>query len=292
MERRREILKKVNVTRLITIFMVVVTMFVINVNHPLANERNFVNYYGIEMTQDEYSTLLNLGFSDYEINYMTEETFEENKDLDATLVASNIKYYKTVVPMYGQSYSVEVTPLEYYNHSNTVILDTLYTYYRQEVSTISANGTSKYRYKLSTIWLNWPLTYSYDITAIGFVDSVYISSNNPYFNYIYMDGTGTHTSTVYYDKKKTEYGGSAVYKMPSNIVSLSSNIFFDVMKNTTDTLTSLSFCGDYAHAIDPVTSTQAANHTINSGGIGHGGSLSNYYDDTPCCYGTISGISW
>ena len=66
-----------------------------------------------------------------------EEAFEENKDLDATLVASSTKYYKTVVPMYGMSYSVEVTPQEYLNYGDAQILGTLTTYYRMEVSTIS-----------------------------------------------------------------------------------------------------------------------------------------------------------
>ena len=283
--------KNSKVRKCLIAIMVVVSILAINVHHPLAEERTFTNYYGIVMTMDEYSTLLNLGFTEREINYMLEEEFEENKDLDATLVASNTKYYKTVVPMFGMSYSVEVTPLEYYNHGDAQILGTLYTYWRQEVSTISQNG-SKYRYKLSTIWLNWPSTTSYDVTAIGFENSVYISSNNPYFNFAYTDNDGHHTSTVYYDKKKTPSGGSAVYKMPSNVLSLSSNIYFDVMKNTNDTLTELTFCGDYAHALNPVTTTQAANHAINTGGIEHDFSVLSYYDDTPCCYAGITGISW
>ena len=243
------------------------------------------------MTMDEYMTLLNLGFTEDEIYYMTEEAFEENKDLDATLVASSTKYYKTVVPMYGMSYSVEVTPQEYLNYGDAQILGTLTTYYRREVSTISENGT-KYRYKLSNGWLNWPPTASYDIMAIGFIDSVYISSNNVYFSYYYIDDDGAHTSTVWYDRKKEANGGSVVYKMPSNVVSLSSQLYFDVKKNTTDTLTSLTMCADYAHAMSNVTSTQAANHDVSSGGIVHDASVVNYYDATDCCYASIGGISW
>jgi hypothetical protein len=124
------------------------------------------------------------------------------------------------------------------------------------------------------------------------IDSVYISSNNPYFNFVYTDNDGTHSSTVYYDKKKTANGGSAVYKMPSNVLGLAVNLYFDVMKNTNDTLTSLTFCGDYAHALYSVTTTQAANHVVNSGGIDFDDDVFGYYDETPCCYGTIAGISW
>ncbi len=284
--------KNNKVVKFLLAIMVVVSMSAINVRHPLASEVYFTNYYGIEMTEEEYSTLLNLGFTEREINYMLEREFEENKDLDATLVASNIKYFKTVVPMYGTSYSVEVTQSEYLNHSNIQPLGVLYTYYREEVSTISQNGT-KYRYKLSTGWLNWPSVASYDIMAIGFVNSVYISSNNPYFNYSYDLADGSHvTSTVYYDKKKTSTGGSAVYKMPSNVVTLTSNLYFDVMKNTNDTLTSLTMCADYGHALYTVTTTQAANHTISTGGIELDATVYNYYDDTPCCDAIITDISW
>jgi hypothetical protein len=286
------VVKNGKVNKLLIMMIVVVAVFVINIGHPLALHDTFTNYYGVEMTNEEYVTLLNLGFLADEIYYMTEETFEENKDLDASLVASNTKYYKTVVPMYGLSYSVEVTPQEYLNQGDAQILGTLTTYYRQEVSTIAANGSTKYRYKLSTMWLNWPSVASYDIMAIGFVNSVYISSNNVFFNYVYMDDDGTHTSTVWYDRKKTEFGGSVVYKMPSNVVSLSSQLYFDVKKNTNDTLTSLTMCADYAHALNSVTQSQAANHGISSGGIVHDASVVNYYDATDCCYATITGINW
>ena len=271
---------------------VVVAISVINIGHPAALHSSFINYFGVEMTNDEYLTLLNLGFTADEIYYMTEETFEENKDLDATLVASNMKYYKTVVPMYGMNYTVEVTPQEYFNQGNAQTLGNLFTYYREEISTIAQNGT-KYRYKLTTSWLNWPPVASYDVMAIGFINSVYISSSTVFFSYTYSDSSGQYTtSTVYYDKKKTSLGGSVVYKMPSNVTSLTSQIYFDVMKNTTDTLTSITMCGDYAHAETTVTPTQAANHQINSGGINFDLSVISYFDNIPCCYASVYNISW
>ena len=125
-----------------------------------------------------------------------------------------------------------------------------------------------------------------------FENSVYISNTNPYFTFAYIDNDGAHTSTVFYDKKKTAYGASAVYLMPSNVLSLTATLYFDVLKNTNDTLTELSFCGDYAHAGYSVTTTQAANHFINSSGIHFNDDIDDYYDETPCCYGNITGISW
>ena len=286
------VVKVSKVKKILIAFVVVVSTLVLNTSHTYAMHDTMTNYFGIEMTMDEYITLLNLGFTEDEIYYMTEETYEENKDLDATLLASNTKYYKTIVPMYGLSYTVEVTPTEYFNQGDNQVLDILTTYYRQQISTISQNGV-KYRYKMTTAWLHWPSTASFDIMAIGFVDNVYISSNQVFFTYTYANQSGQYTtSSVYYDKKKTANGGSVVYLMPSNVVSLGSTIYFDVKKNTEDTLTSLEMCGDYAHAIDPVTQTQAANHDISVGGIVHDSSVSPYYDATGCCYGTISGISW
>ena len=286
------VVKNSKVTRLLIALMVVVSISMINIRHPLADEGTIRNYFGIEMTMDEYDTLLELGFSADEIYYMDEETYELNKDLDATLLANNTKYYKTIVPMYGMSYTVEITPFEYFNHGDAQILDTLTTYYRQQVSTIAQNGT-KYRYKMTTAWLNWPPEASYDIMAIGFDTAVYISSNQVFFTYTYADQQGQYTtSSVYYDKKKTSTGGSVVYLMPSNVTSLTSTIYFDVKKNVNYTLTYLTFCGDYAHATSNVTQTQAANHAISSGGIEHDPSVSPYYDMTNCCYGNITGISW
>ena len=286
------VVKSGKVNKILIAFVVVVSIMAINVSHPLADEDIIRNYFGIGMTQEEYNTLLELGFTEDEIYYMTEETYEENKDLDATLLTSNTKYYKTVVPMYGMSYTVEVTPMEYFNHGDAQVLDILTTYYREQISTIAQNGT-KYRYKMVTNWLNWPSVASYDVMAIGFVNSVYISSNQVFFTYTYADQNGQYTtSSVYYDKKKTEYGGSVVYLMPSNVTALGSTIYFDVKKNTNNTLTSLTMCGDYAHALNAVTQTQAANHIISSGGITHDPSVYPYYDDTMCCYGNITGINW
>ena len=44
------------------------------------NASEYTNYYGINMTEQEYNNLLNLGFTEDEIYYMSEESFELNKD--------------------------------------------------------------------------------------------------------------------------------------------------------------------------------------------------------------------
>jgi hypothetical protein len=248
------------------------------------------------MTNTEYGNLLNLGFTADEIYYMSEETYLENKDITATLVNQNSKYYKTVVPYYGASYTVEVTLMEYLNSLNGNLnqpLDISYTYYYEIISTISARNNNKYRYKISVHWLNMPDEAYFDVIGIGFMDDVYIDST-VYFGYSYDYSDNTHIqSTVYYDRKSTATGGSVVYDIPDdNIVSLSATLYYDVSKETNDTITSLEMCGDYAHAWDPVTQYQAANHAISYYGIGFDSSVVSYFEAVPCTMGHVSGISW
>lgn len=270
------------------LFCLFIMILSLGINKVSAHQ--YINYYGIEMSSEEYLTLLNLGFTDDEIYYMDEDTFDENKDLDAELITKGVRYYKTVYPIYGSSYTVEITENEYFNNSNNQLLSTVTTQYTNEISTISANG-SKYRYKNTISWLNIPDNKSYDIIAIGFINSVYIDSL-VYYKHSYADSSGTwHNSTLYYDKKNTSTGGSVVYKIPSELYGLSAMIYFDVSKNTTDTLTQIAMCGDYAHSYESVTQYQAANHAINSGGIQLDASVYNLFNEVPCAL-EIANVNW
>lgn len=255
-------------------------------------DKNYVNYYGIEMTNEEYATLVNLGFNENEIYHMDLETFNANKDLDATLLAREDRYYKTVIPAYGNSYDVEVTKEEYDNNK-ILSRDVQNTPYKHIVSTISANG-NKYRYKTSIDWTQIPSVKKYDIIGIGFMDDVHVYNSIVYFAYYYTKNNTDYTSSQYYDEKVTPFGASKVYKIPDNIVGLSAQIYFDVVKDTgAGTITSLSMCGDYAHATsNSVTSTLAAHHSIGYGGIGLFSDNITLYDAIPCTYGHANGINW
>ena len=253
----------------------------------------YTNYYNIEMTEAEYDTLLNLGFSQDEIYYMNLETFKLNKDANATLLASETKHYKYVYTNYGLSYVTEVSEEEFNNPSNNLILDTQYTTYKTIVSTLSQNG-SRYRYKISVAWNSIPNVKKFDIIGIGYEDDVHIYNSIVYFTYHYTTTSSAYDSTQYYDRKITGLGASAVYKLPSSFNGLSATLYYDVVKDSgVGTLNSLSFCGDYSHAIsNSVTSTLAAHHTISYGGIGLFYDNSNLYDAIPCTYAGITGISW
>lgn len=274
------------------ICMLFISLFVfsIDIANPKALEHISINYYGVEITRDEYLTLLNLGFDENEIYYMTEEIFNENKDLDATLLAQTQKYYKTVYPTYGNSYTVEVTEDEFYNHENNTLGQTV-TSYETVKSSISANG-SMYRYKVTQSWDSNPSTKSYDVIAIGFNNMIHINGGTTFYNMYTTSSGNTTTSYTYYNKLNTGTGGTTTYKLPSSFVGGSAIYYFNVAKDSgAGTITSLYMCGDYAHAFSNVTGNQAASHLIDINGIDFSSSVYNYFDEIPCAT-TYMGVTW
>ena len=90
---------------------IVISIFIFTFCLGNVNAAVYENYYGIEMTNEEYNNLIELGFTEQDIFLMTEETFEENKDIEATLVAKTDKYYKTIyTDLNGNPYTTEISP--------------------------------------------------------------------------------------------------------------------------------------------------------------------------------------
>lgn len=275
-------------TSIIGIFILLVSFM----STEQVNASNYKNYFGIEMTNQEYNTLINLGFSEDEIYYMNDETYLENKDANATLVSKNTKYYKTIyTDLSGNPYNIEITKDEYENQPNMNTRGTVNTEYKQMVSTISQNG-SKYRFKVSLGWKIIPSTKSFDIIGVGYDnDNIYIDSS-VYFNYYWCDLDGDcRTDASYNNKKSTDTGGAAVFDFPDTATSLSAALFYDISKNTSSTITSLRMCGDYAHATSNVSVGSISNYNITYDGLLLGSSIINKYDEIPCAISTWSG-SW
>ena len=280
-------MNKKNKTFIIGIFILLVSFM----STKQVNAVNYKNYFGIEMTNQEYNTLINLGFAEDEIYYMNEEIYLENKDANATLVSKNTKYYKTIyTDLIGNPYNVEITKDEYENQPNINTRATVNTEYKQMTSVLSQNG-SKFRYKVSVSWKKTPSTKSFDIIGVGFGDNVYIDSS-VYFNFYWCTSSGNCTTDAsYYNKKSTDTGGAAVFDYPDNAVSLSAALYYDVSKNTSNTITSLEMCGDYSHATSNVSVGSVSNYDIDEYGIELGSSIINKYDEIPCAISTWSG-SW
>lgn len=244
---------------------------------------DYENYFGIEMTNTQYNNLLNQGFSEDEIYYMSEETFNNNKDLTASLAAVTSKYYKSIyTDLNGNPQTVEISKSEYDNESSNQIRGYVETTYKRMDAYITYINNSYYRYKVTTGWKNMPSVRSYDIIGLAFEDNDVTFRDSTWFQYNYCISSGTcYVDGTYYDRKQSTYAGSYVYKFPSNAVSMSATMYFDVVKNTTATVTRQAIHGDYAHAIQNVNYDIYHNHTMSISGLSLGTSAA-YYDEIPC----------
>ena len=292
LERRKKMEKNKRIFRFAVACLIMVVAFAVNVASLKALTGDFINYYNITITGEQYERLLNLGFTDDQIYYMTEEIFDANKDLEATLVARTIKYYKTVYTSYGNSYTVEVTPEEYYSHKDDQELrGSVITNYKTLISSISAVG-SYYRFNSNLTWTNIPNVHSYDVQAIGFTGSIHIDTPITFY-YTYTSSNGNSTTSYnYYNKQYFSTGGSTVYQLPSSFIGLTSTMYFDVAKNSgAGTITSLHMCADYAHATTTVTGNEACSHSVNIYGITFASGVSGKFDAMPCADSYLS-VNW
>ena len=246
---------------------------------------SYVNYRGISMTDEEYNNLINLGFTEDEIYYMGEDMFNQNKDIESSLEVVNEKYYKTIyTDLNGGAYSVELTEDEYNNQSSNNMRSYVETSYKKLVTTMSRNSDNTFRYKASLTWKQIPAVRSFDIIGIGYNDNVRITSG-VIFGYYYCNSSGDcPESTLYYNKKNLSTGGSVVYKLPSgDIRGLGAVMYYDIDKNnSSQTITSLTMCGDYSHATSNVNQSNISNYTIHGSGLQLYSSIAGYYDEIPC----------
>lgn len=244
---------------------------------------NYENYFGIEMTNTEYNNLINLGFNEEEIYYMDETTFNDNKDLNAELVSVNSKYYKSIyTDLNGQPQVVELTKEEYENEANHQIRGYVQTEYKRMDAYISRVDSTYYRYKVTLGWLRMPVVRSYDIIGLAFEGTDVTISGLINFQFSYcVESADCFTDTSYYYKAKNYNGGSAVYKFPTEARSMTVKLYYDVIKNTSDTITTQIIHGDYAHATSSVDYDIFSNHTMTRGGLSLGTSAP-YYDSIPC----------
>ena len=150
-----------------------------NVDALSLNENGkYKNYYGIEMTQQQIENLVNLGFTDEQIEVMEHNEFNINKDLIGDVVSQKSVYYKNTYVYINPAfvaysvnandnylvYSEEVTEDEYYNASieeeteitpYELINGSTTTEYKKLTSTIIAVN-NRYRLKADMSWRKMP----------------------------------------------------------------------------------------------------------------------------------------
>ncbi len=227
----------------------------------------------------------------------------EETDIDEgfTVVAETTKYYKTITTFNSEDFeseenvfnamrnsvssvTIEVTEEEYNNareedhiiRSNPTTIETTY---KRMTTSIASNG-SYYRYKNILNWKYIPSVRSYDIIAIGFLGDVK-PHGIPSFVENYCRPNG-NCSTITQDTVQIfTYGSGTSFSLPSgDLASLKATFWFDVEKNTNNTITIQKAYGDYAHATTTVSILDATNYqVIQSSGIVLGSSISSSYDN-------------
>ena len=258
---------------------------------PIVNAAAYyTNYNNIEMTEQEYSNLVELGFTESEIYQMSNQEFLDNKDLNATLVSEKEEYYKvTTITKNGVSTSTSevITENQYQQEKNSSNLQTRSGYdgivttdYKRMRTSITQVNSNEYRYKVTLTWLNIPSTRSHDIIAIGFEPSLVQLNSSVYFQQNYTNSSGSHSPVTCIPIAGSN-GGSAVFKLPTGTLSaLSSYLYYDVIKADEDfTVTEMLASGDYAHATSSISETNAQKHSVNhADGIVLNSSIASYYD--------------
>ena len=261
----------------------------------------YTNLYNIEMTEQEYNNLLELGFNENEIYHMTNDIFMDNKDIEATLECETIEYYKvTTVTQNGNTTSTSeiITKDEYETGSPGPqtrasydgVITTDYKIMRTNISQLSS---VQYRYKVTLTWRNMPSKRSYDIIAIGFEPAKVRMYSDIFFQQQYTTSGGSSSTSVTCIPLTGSNGGSAVFKLPvGTMSSLSSYLYYNVRKASDSvTVTSMDAGGDYAHATENVSEANAQRHSVNHGtGIELESAVEDSFDDigvaTASWYGT------
>ena len=235
----------------------------------------YINNEGLSMTEKQYNNLLNQGFTEKQIARMDSQTFMDNKDIEAEIVASKKNFVKTTtvlrngIPVRSSEilteeeimnevqeakeqprYSLQSVSGSYYN-------GVAYTDYKVIHTVIVNLNEDTMRYKLDTYWLEMPSQRSYDIMGIG-VEASKVQVNSGIIfreDWWKTSGTSGYTTTCYPKTQST--GGSVMFPLPSDSINdLEQYMYFTVDKIPgVNTVTSLTATGDYAHATVSVTNS-------------------------------------
>jgi len=235
--------------------------------------------HNVDMTQEEYNHLLQLGFTEQEVYFMGENEFEENKHLEGEVVGETTQYYmSTINHVTGESRSYIIDESGYniplvMQRGNGYVE----TVYKKMTTTISSINTY-YRYKVTLEWKQMPATRSWDIIAIAMEPTKVYMRSSITFQQNYCLTTGACYSSLSHQPSSQTYGGGASFPIPTgNLKSLSSYLYFNVDKSTSATITRLFAQGDYAHATSTV-SQSSISYTLSAGGIHLNSNIISKYD--------------
>ncbi len=272
----------------------------LNISNVKANE--VIEGRNVTMTKEEYENLRSQGFSDFDVLNISESEFNRLKNLKGKIVSEEVKYYKTTYPT-SRFYTATVKPIteeitkEEYDLIGEVVArdstNTLETVARKITTTISL-VSGKYRYNISTNWKTMPSVRSYDLIGIGMDNKVKLSGAVT-FAQVFCTSTlvSSCSSLTAHNLKKTSTGIGASFVLKSGTYKIITvGLYFDVVKNTSSTITSQKAVGHYVHATekvpyDPITSILS----IGEYGIIIDSSLQGHYETISTVKATWTG-SW
>lgn len=216
-----------------------------------------------------------------------------NAEDEFTTVAEETKYYKTIVKdnmfntySIGTDYdiqTVEISKAEFdaFNPATAQPLasNTIETTYKSMTTSITKNS-GVFRYENHLGWKNFPATRSYDVIGIGFLSSVKLKSAMV-FTQSYCTAAGNCYSNSSHNPDVRSTGAATIFPLPTGSLSmLTQNMYFDVAKNTSSTITTQKIHGDYSHAQKSVAiSNVYGAYAAYGSGIILPSAVSSKYDD-------------
>jgi len=264
-----------------------------NIGTSLPNDCYINNNNNICITESEYENLISIGFEEEEIKNMPQEVYENNKNLNGSVVAASEEYYKTVSNRINKSsFSFKVSADEYNNSSRGYsdgYVETTYKKLRTKIISISGH----FRYKTSIEWKSNPSVRSYDVLGIGMESNKVQKQGSPVFVGDYCYTGGGCINTTYSNLYTSSYGVGMVHKLPTgSFSSMEAYLYYDVVKiNSGNTITSLGAFGDYAHATSDISLSSIVGNYSVSTIISYSNGMQGYYDETPTTTATWTG-SW
>lgn len=165
----------------------------------------------VTLTSKEEKNLKKLGFSDEEINTMTEEEFEKYKNLDGKLINKTDKFYKITTDQDSITSAIVVSEKEAlaqsgYSESageeppavepgiSVMAVDTRSTTWLKMTTSSTKLSTGATLLKNSFVWLRNPNVALSDVVGITHSASAVKLAGTESFAYKYTDGLGVHTT--------------------------------------------------------------------------------------------------
>lgn len=263
--------------KILYIFVFATLMIVMTPIVKASDDVYYRNNENIRMTEEEYHNLLNLGFTEKQIERMDYDTFISNKDIEGHIVSETKQYYKVTTEMRNgierstsellskEEYERQLQEAPQTRTSGNYYACAVTVSYRTVTTRIMYEADYLMRYKVDVDWHIIPSNRSYDIIGIGIeADKVEIASSLAFRqDFTYTSGSSSFSMAGY--KRSNSTGGSVLFELPTGSLSnLSSFLYFSVIKtDNAGTVTELIATGDYTHSTSSISKSTAENYTCN-----------------------------